>query len=87
MVILLVFTCTGATVAFIARPVLHWIYAPASIPWWANLIYYVLILPVYNIFLLLYGLLLGQFSFFWDFEKRFFSRIFGIRKKTKPKTS
>ena len=28
-------------------------------------------------FLLIYGALLGQFSFFWAFEKRFFNRLRG----------
>jgi hypothetical protein len=39
-----------------------------------------LILPVYNVFLLLYGSLFGQFRFFWEFEKRFFNRIVSIFK-------
>jgi hypothetical protein len=44
-------------------------------------LYYILILPIYNVLLLVYGALLGQFQFFWDFEKRFFRRIFGIKGK------
>jgi len=42
-----------------------------------TVLYYVLILPVYNLFLLIYGALFGQFKFFWAFEKRFFGRLFG----------
>ena len=79
IVILLVFTCTGATVALVARPVLRLIFEPEEIPLWATITYYVLILPFYNIFLLFYGLIFGQFRFFWSFEKKFFSRIFGIK--------
>jgi hypothetical protein len=30
---------------------------------------------VYNLMLLMYGYLFGQFRFFWEFEKRFFQRI------------
>ena len=51
-------------------------------PLWVSVIYYILILPIYNIFLLLYGFIFGQFRFFWDFEKRFFNRIFGPAKTT-----
>jgi hypothetical protein len=37
----------------------------------------VLILPVYNVILLIYGAIFGQLRFFWEFEKRFFMRIVG----------
>ena len=77
VVILVVFACTGTTVALLARPILQALFAPGEVPAWAKVIYYVLILPIYNIFLLLYGLLFGQFTFFWNFEKRFFARLFG----------
>jgi hypothetical protein len=33
------------------------------------------VLPAYQVLLLLYGFLLGQFAFFWAFEKRMFGRI------------
>ena len=76
VVILLVFTCTGFTVMGIAKPVLRWIFAPDGVPWWAKIIYYVAILPVYNLFLLAFGFVFGQFKFFYEFEKRLLSRIF-----------
>ncbi|MBY0435810.1 MAG: prolipoprotein diacylglyceryl transferase [Cyclobacteriaceae bacterium] len=82
IVILIVFACTGTTVALLAKPLLHWIFAPQPVPWWAKIVYYILILPIYNIFLLLYGFLLGQFHFFWEFEKRFFNRILRKNKTT-----
>jgi hypothetical protein len=41
----------------------------------ASVLYYLLILPVYNVLLLAYGFLFGQFHFFWEFEKRFMRRI------------
>lgn len=81
--ILSTFALTGTTVVYISKPILAAIFGAGEIPVWARIIYYVLILPVYNIFLLGYGLLLGQFSFFWEFEKRTFKRmsaIFGRRK-------
>lgn len=79
LIILLVFACTGTTVALLAKPLLRAIFSPDEVPIWAKVVYYILILPVYNIFLLMYGFIFGQFAFFWNFEKRFFSRMFGKR--------
>lgn len=79
IVILVVFACTGTTVVWIAKPLLSWLFEPDPVPVWAKIIYYILILPIYNIFLLAYGFVFGQFKFFYDFEKRFIKRIFGSR--------
>ncbi len=80
ILILLVFTCTGLTVVYLMKPVLRSAFG-VDVPVWATVAYYVLILPVYNIFLLLYGFALGQFRFFWNFERRLISRIFSIFRK------
>ncbi|MBL7848478.1 MAG: prolipoprotein diacylglyceryl transferase [Cyclobacteriaceae bacterium] len=81
ILILIVFACTGTTVALIAKPLLRALFQREDTPTWATVLYYVLILPIYNIFLLLFGLLFGQFSFFWNFEKRFFARLFGRKQQ------
>ena len=81
LIILLVFACTGTTVLFLKKPLFHYLFSQGSIPSIATVIYYVLILPIYNLFLLFYGLLFGQFKFFWDFEKKFFNRIINIFRK------
>lgn len=85
MWVLLVFACTGFTVLFIKRPLLHYLFAGEPLPLWASFVYYILILPVYNVILLFYGLLFGQFRFFWEFEKRFFARILSIFNRSKGK--
>lgn len=80
-IILLVFALTGFTVMFLKKPLVAWVRGEAGDPpLLFTVLYYILILPVYNALLLLYGGLLGQFSFFWAFEKRFFARLFGRRK-------
>lgn len=79
LVILLVFACTGFTVLFLKRPVVAWITGGEQTVLF-SVLYYVLILPVYNALLLFYGALFGQFRFFWEFEKRFFSRLFVRRR-------
>lgn len=78
-IILLVFICTGFTVMFLKRPVVRWFVGEGEQPLLFSILYYVLILPIYNLFLLAYGALFGQFRFFWEFEKRFFKRILGKR--------
>ncbi len=80
ILILVVFTCTGFTVMFLKRPVVALFTENGEQPLLFSVLYYILILPVYNVILLVYGTLLGQFRFFWDFEKRFLGRIIGKRK-------
>ncbi len=79
-VILLVFACTGFTVVFLKGPLFAYIFGTQPMPLWATIVYYLLILPIYNVILLIYGFIFGQFQFFWNFEKRFFARIFNSRK-------
>ncbi len=77
ILILLVFTLTGSTVVYLKRFV-NPIFGDV---WWFDLIYYVAILPVYNLVLLVYGFIFGQGRYFLEFEKRFFARIFGKKKE------
>jgi hypothetical protein len=75
-IILLVFAMTGTTIVFLKKPVLALFTADGSMNMGASIMYYILILPVYNIFLLFYGFLVGQFSFFWAYEKSLLKKIF-----------
>jgi len=80
LIILLAFACTGFTVMFLKRPLVAWASgSDGEQPLLFSVLYYVLILPIYNLILLIYGALLGQFRFFWEFEQRFFRRLFGRR--------
>jgi hypothetical protein len=81
VIILIVFACTGTTVVLIKRPLFSIFFADGVVPVFATVIYYLLILPVYNLLLLFYGFVFGQFQFFWSFEKRFFNRVLTIFKK------
>ena len=51
VLILLTFAMTGTTVVYIAKPLLVMLFGE-NIPIWARITYYILILPVYNVFLL-----------------------------------
>ena len=77
ILILIVFAINGSFSAWVADPVTSffnlssetvgpWIYYPTRI---------LLIFPIYQITLPIVGLAFGQFKFFWNFEKKFLSRI------------
>ena len=78
-IILCVFALTGTTIMLLRR------FLKAQFDWaneaWFTYSYYWLILPIYNVVLLLYGALFGQFRFFWEFEKRFFGRLVNVFKR------
>jgi len=81
VIVLVVFACTGFTVLFIKKPILHFLTGDHGNTTLASVIYYILILPLYNVLLLAYGFIFGQFRFFWEFEKRSFNRLFNRKRK------
>ena len=82
ILILLVFTCTGFSVLFEEEWLLQLFVVPKDIPDWLSVLLFLIItMPVYQVLLLFYGLLFGQFRFFLNFEKQFFQRIFRLSKK------
>jgi hypothetical protein len=76
VMLLIVFSLTGMTVVLI-RPVLFsWFGFNEQTPFWIKTITYILLIfPLYQILILVYGTLLGQFSFFWEKEKKLFRAI------------
>ncbi|MBC7523128.1 MAG: diacylglyceryl transferase [Flavobacterium sp.] len=72
VVIILVFALTGSTAAFISKPILEFFgITKNSVSVVVYYLFYVLIIfPVYQILLLLFGFLAGQFEFFKTFEKK-----------------
>ena len=83
LIILLVFALTGTTVLFIKTPIIDFIVGENEKNWIHSVIYFILILPIYNILLLIYGFVFGQFKFFWEFEKKFFKRMMFRKKDAK----
>jgi hypothetical protein len=83
LIILLVFGLTGSSSLFITTPVLEFLGLSrtsfGSDFLWGGLSYQaiklVLIFPVYQILLVAYGWIFGQFRFFWQFEKNMFARM------------
>lgn len=80
IIVLIVFACTGFTVMFLKGPVKSFFLADEETSVWFSICYWIFIFPIYNVILLFYGLILGQFSFFWEFEKRMFRRLIGKKK-------
>jgi hypothetical protein len=76
LIILVVFACTGFTAMAIKQPVFNGLGVSEQTPGWLRAVIYMLtVLPAYQLLLLAYGFLFGQFTFFWNFEKRLFGRI------------
>ncbi|HEX8561419.1 MAG TPA: DUF6787 family protein [Flavobacterium sp.] len=79
-VIFVVFAVTGSSAAYLSKPILSWLgIEKDSISLWAYYpLYIILIFPVYQVLLVTFGFLFGQFRFFWTFEKKML-RALGIR--------
>ncbi len=82
VIILLVFACTGFSILYLKRLIYGWIGLDAqSAAWLRWLVALVVVLPLYQVVLLVWGWLFGKFTFFWAFEKRMMARILGLFRK------
>ncbi|WPP52093.1 DUF6787 family protein [Catalinimonas niigatensis] len=76
LIVLLVFSLTGSTVVFIRKAFFGWIGFDETTSMWLKTITYIaFVMPAYQILLLAYGALFGQFTFFWNKEKKMLSKI------------
>ena len=80
VLVLVVFSLTGSTVVMLRKAFFGWIGFDETTSMWLKTITYILfVMPAYQVLLLAYGALLGQFQFFWQKEKkmlRALSRLF-----------
>ena len=80
-IIFVVFGITGSVASKLAEPVTELIglkdYDTAWYIYWPIRIF--LIFPIYQVLLIFFGTLFGQFKFFWAFEKKMMGRF--LRKK------
>ena len=79
LLVLIVFACTGSSVILLKHAVGISNQSPAHI----RFAFYFAVLPLYNVLLLGFGFLFGQFKFFLEFEKRFFKRLNPFKKTSK----
>ena len=78
VLILIVFALTGFTILFIKKPIFDFLgVSMEKGGFWKTVLYLLLVLPLYQIILLMWGFVFGQFSFFWEKEKQFIRKIFG----------
>ena len=77
--IMIAFSITGSSLGFIVRPTLEFLGFGKDTHWTIYVPMYILIAyPSYQIMLIFWGSLLGQFQFFWEFEKKMLRR-FGFK--------
>ena len=81
-IVFIVFGITGSSSVKVGRPFLTFIgFQPevfVDIPMGIDLYWFLRILvifPIYQVLLLLFGALFFQFSFFWEFEKKILRRM------------
>ncbi|MGB5553714.1 MAG: DUF6787 family protein [Flavobacteriaceae bacterium] len=82
IIIFIVFAITGSSSVYVAKPFLELIgmaRTSFSEAWWGGFLYWtlriLLIFPFYQMLLVAYGWLFGQFRFFWAFEKKMLCRM------------
>ena len=82
IIILLVFSVTGTTVVYLRKVLFSVLGFDDSTALWLKTITYILfVFPAYQLLILGYGALFGQFEFFWNKEKKLFHTIKGLFSK------
>lgn len=77
VIIFLVFAITGFSSLQLAKPFLTLIGIPDTFEphWLYRVLRLLLIFPIYQVLLVFVGFIFGQFSFFWNFEKKMLERL------------
>ncbi len=77
VIILIVFAVTGSSASYIGKPVLKFFNITIEnfglLAYWTIRI--ILLFVMYQFMLIFFGWLFGQFSFFWNFEKKMLKRL------------
>ena len=75
-IIFIVFAITGSASAWLSKPFCFWLgITKSDLGYWFTPLRLLLIFPLYQVLLVLIGFLLGQFKFFWAFEKKMLKRM------------
>jgi hypothetical protein len=76
IMVLLVFSLTGSTVVLLRQVLFDFLGFTQQTPFWLKTItYLIFIFPAYQLLILIYGFMLGQFSFFWKKERKLLQRM------------
>jgi len=68
--ILIVFSLAGMSIVYVRVPVFEVLGIADTHIVIKTIVYLLIVFPTYQFFLLFFGLLFGQFQFFWDKEKK-----------------
>jgi ABC-type multidrug transport system permease subunit len=84
ILILCTFAVTGTLTAYISRSITAWVGFDDQTFWlWKFLLRMSILIFGYQFIILIVAFFFGQFSFFWNYEKKIL-RYFGIGKKSMP---
>jgi len=78
VVILIVFAVTGSSSVYVTKPVLSLfgiVKENFDVSFWYYCLKILLVFPIYQVLLVFFGWIFGQFQFFWNFEKKMLSRM------------
>jgi len=76
IVIFIVFAITGSTAAYLSKPFTNYIgLTKENLGWMLVPIRLLAIFPIYQVLLVLIGYVFGQFTFFWNFEKKMLKNL------------
>ena len=86
ILIMIVFSIAGMSIVYVRRPLFYVLGITAATPFWIKFItWLIIVFPTYQINLIIFGFLLGQFTFFWEKEKqmgKFFLRFVSGKKRS-----
>jgi len=86
ILIMVVFSIAGMSIVYVRRPLFHLLGITVTTPFWIKFVtWLIIVFPTYQINLIIFGFLLGQFNFFWEKEKqmgRFFLRLLSGKKSS-----
>lgn len=70
-IVFLVFAITGSSAAKLAAPLTEFFEIKKEMGWYIYWPFRILIIfPLYQLLLVFYGWVFGEFAFFWNFEKK-----------------
>jgi hypothetical protein len=85
IIINLVFAASGFSILFTKEYIYEWVGLPLNASIGIKiLLFIVVVLPLYNIYFLIWSIILGQYQFFIRYQKKILSRFSKLWYKMKP---
>ncbi len=77
LIIFIIFALSGSGSLFLSSPILSAINLESFITYYPIyvLIRIIIIIPIYQIMLIIIATIFGEFNYFWKFEKKFLQRL------------